>query len=238
MGRKKEDFTGRVFNRLTVIKENGKTKSGDILWLCQCNCENKTLLNITASNLRRKHTQSCGCLQKENLSKAKKKYNTYDLSGEYGIGYTNKGEEFYFDLEDYDKIKDYCWYYSKNGYVISNKNDNTIYLHRLILNLNITPFNGDHKIGRKKDNRKKYLRECTQSQNSMNKEIQSNNTSGVVGVNYFKPNNKWRAYITLNGKQIHLGYFNNKEDAIEVRKQAEEEYFGEFSFDNSRECNI
>lgn len=238
MGRKKEDFTGRVFNRLTVIKENGKTKSGDILWLCQCNCENKTLLNITASNLRREHTQSCGCLQKENLSKAKKKYNTYDLSGEYGIGYTNKGEEFYFDLEDYDKIKDYCWYYSKNGYVISNKNDNTIYLHRLILNLNITPFNGDHKIGRKKDNRKKYLRECTQSQNSMNKEIQSNNTSGVVGVNYFKPNNKWRAYITLNGKQIHLGYFNNKEDAIEVRKQAEEEYFGEFSFDNSRECNI
>lgn len=238
MGRKKEDFTGRVFNRLTVIKENGKTKSGDILWLCQCNCENKTLLNVTASNLRREHTQSCGCLQKENLSKVKKKYNVYDLSGEYGIGYTTKGEEFYFDLEDYDKIKDYCWYYSKNGYVISNKNDNTIYLHRLILNLNITPFNGDHKIGRKKDNRKKYLRECTQSQNSMNKEIQSNNTSGVVGVNYFKPNNKWRAYITLNGKQIHLGYFNNKEDAIEVRKQAEEEYFGEFSFDNSRECNI
>ena len=187
MGRKKEDFTGRVFNRLTVIKENGKTKSGDILWLCQCNCENKTLLNVTASNLRKEHTQSCGCLQKENLSKAKKKYNIYDLSGEYGIGYTTNGEEFYFDLEDYDKIKNYCWYYSKNGYVISHdKNYNTIYLHRLILNLNITPFNGDHKIGRKKDNRKKYLRECTQSQNSMNKEKQSNNTSGVVGVNYFE----------------------------------------------------
>lgn len=31
--------------------------------------------------------------------------NTYDLSGEYGIGYTTKGEEFWFDLEDYDKIK-------------------------------------------------------------------------------------------------------------------------------------
>ena len=42
------------------------------------------------------------------MSETFKKYNTYDLSGEYGIGYTSKGEEFYFDLDDYDKIKDYC----------------------------------------------------------------------------------------------------------------------------------
>lgn len=31
-------------------------------------------------------------------------FNKYDLSGEYGIGYTSKGEEFYFDLEDYKKM--------------------------------------------------------------------------------------------------------------------------------------
>ena len=35
-----------------------------------------------------------------------KKYNTYDLSGEYGIGYSNSGKEFYFDLDDYDLIKE------------------------------------------------------------------------------------------------------------------------------------
>ena len=46
-----------------------------------------------------------------------KKYNTYDLTGEYGIGYTSKDEEFYFDLEDYDKIKDYCWRITMQGYV-------------------------------------------------------------------------------------------------------------------------
>ena len=37
--------------------------------------------------------------------------NKYDLSGEYGIGWTHNTEhEFYFDLEDYDIIKYYCWY--------------------------------------------------------------------------------------------------------------------------------
>ena len=47
-------------------------------------------------------------------SKCNKKYNKYDLSGEYGIGWTsNTNQEFYFDLEDYDKIKDYCWIYNK-----------------------------------------------------------------------------------------------------------------------------
>ena len=61
-----------------------------------------------------------------------KKYNTYDLSGEYGIGYTSKGEEFWFDLNDYNKIKDYCWYYNSNGYLCSqNANCKHIYFHRL-----------------------------------------------------------------------------------------------------------
>ncbi|WP_368488451.1 hypothetical protein [Clostridium sp. BJN0013] len=39
----------------------------------------------------------------------KYKYNTYDLTGEYGIGYDAKGNIFYFDLEDYDRIKDFYW---------------------------------------------------------------------------------------------------------------------------------
>lgn len=33
------------------------------------------------------------------------KHNTYDLSGDFGIGYTDKGEKFYFDISDYEKIK-------------------------------------------------------------------------------------------------------------------------------------
>ena len=49
-----------------------------------------------------------------------KQYNNYDLSGEYGIGYLFNGEEFYFGLEDYDKIKNYCWYKDSGGYIRTN----------------------------------------------------------------------------------------------------------------------
>ena len=107
-------------------------------------------------------TKSCGCFWK----------NTYDLSGEYGIGYTNKGEEFYFDLEDYDKIKDYTWYINNKGYVFSGKDE--ILMHRLVTNCpdNLIP---DHIHGEKSttDNRKSNLRIVNRSQNSMNVKIQS-----------------------------------------------------------------
>ena len=37
----------------------------------------------------------------------------------------------------------------------------------------------------------------------------------------------------LNYKRMHLGDFDEFEDAVDARKQAEEKYFGEFSYDNS-----
>jgi hypothetical protein len=52
----------------------------------------------------------------------------------------------------------------------------------------------------------------------------STNTSGVTGVNWLKKNKKWRAYITVDNKQINLGSFENKEDAIKARKDAEIKY--------------
>lgn len=68
------------------------------------------------------------------ISESKKKKNTYDLSGEYGIGYTEKGECFYFDLSDYNKIKDYYWRISKQGYIVAHdkKNHTEISMHQLI----------------------------------------------------------------------------------------------------------
>ena len=105
------DLTGRKFGRLTVIKraEDYISPNGSKApqWLCECECGNEII--VVGGRLTKKNgTKSCGCLQKERASqvgKNNKKFNTYDLSKEYGIGYTFKGEEFYFDLEDYDKIK-------------------------------------------------------------------------------------------------------------------------------------
>lgn len=118
-----KSLSGQIFGRLKVIERCGSDKHGKALWKCKCGCGGDEYIIATTSQLTTHHTQSCGCLQKERTSQSNKKYNTYDLSGEYGIGYTSKGEEFYFDLEDYEKIKDYCWCFS-DGYLIApNKNN-------------------------------------------------------------------------------------------------------------------
>lgn len=98
----------------------------------------------------------------------------------------------------------------------------------------------DHKDGElsRKDNRKSNLRIATRSQNQMNKGKQKNNKSGVVGVGWHKTSGKWAAYIAVDNKQIHLGLFDNFEDAVKARKEAEDKYFGEFSYDNSQSYNI
>lgn len=44
----------------------------------------------------------------------------------------------------------------------------------------------------------------------------------VAGICWSKTNSKWKAYIKIDGKQKHLGYFANLDDAIQARKEAEE----------------
>ena len=162
----------------------------------------------------------------------KKRFNTYDISGEYGIGYTFKGEEFYFDLEDYNLIKNYCWCVDRYGYVRGNVYKDKIKFHRLVTNCNDDMI-VDHINHNKLDNRKINLRICNKHENNMNKSILSSNTSGVTGVTFDKNKNKWMAQIGYKGKNIYLGRYTNFEDAVNARKEAEEKYFGEYSYENS-----
>ena len=46
------------------------------------------------------------------------------------------------------------------------------------------------------------------------------------------------AYIAIDKKQIHLGLFDKFEDAVKARKEAEDKYFGEWSYDNSKDYKI
>ena len=113
------------------IESNGRRRAR---WLCDCDCGNKTI--VIDNNLSRKNgTKSCGCLRQNFAYNLNKQCNIYDLSGEYGIGYTSKGEEFWFDLEDYDKIENYSWYINNRGYVCAKINNKQILLHRFILQL-------------------------------------------------------------------------------------------------------
>ena len=58
--------------------------------------------------------------------------------------------------------------------------------------------------------------------------LSKNNTSGVKGVRWSKPMDKWRASITFKGKDYHLGYYDDLDKATMIRRTAEEELFGGF----------
>ncbi len=86
----------------------------------------------------------------------------------------------------------------------------------------------DHIDNNKQNNNIINLRFATIQQNCQNRSLSSKNTSGTKGVCWNKKTMKWRAYIKINGKTIHLGYFINKDDAINIRIQRAKNEFGEF----------
>ena len=56
------DMTGQRFGRL-VVKERAVNRGEQTYWICICDCGNTKVAR--ASDLRRGHTKSCGCLHKE-----------------------------------------------------------------------------------------------------------------------------------------------------------------------------
>lgn len=239
----KKDLTGKKFSKLTVLRQgpdliySGGRRSA---WWCRCDCGNENELLIDGYSLRSNHTKSCGCIHKDSFSDN----NVYDISGEYCTCTMLDGNKFIFDIDDYDLIKKYNWHYCGRNYIgttIYNKEKKkheTVMLHRLIMGIQDKSWKEvvvDHINGDIYDNRKSNLRVVTQAQNSMNQKKSKNNTSGVSGV--YSHNNKWCAHIKLNGENIFLGIFENFDDAVMARKNAEDKYFGEYSYDNSRANN-
>lgn len=81
----------------------------------------------------------------------------------------------------------------------------------------------DHINHVRNDNRIGNLRNVSPTENGRNKDLCSDNKSGVNGVSWHKRDKRWRAHIVIARKQIHLGNFINKEDAIAARFAADKE---------------
>lgn len=219
--RKLIDLTGQKFGKLTVIQRDNLTNKKDTYWLCECECNSGQYVSVLGYNLKNGHTNSCGCIRKEKTKN--KKYNTYNLSEEYGIGWTTSGEEFYFDLEDYEKIKDYTWRF-KDGYIVSTDNPG-IRFHRLVTGANENEII-DHIDRNKQNNRKNNLRLATHQQNGFNIKKPVTNTSGIIGVCWHKKSGKWLSRIKHNDINYNLGLFSDINEAIKIRLESELKYFG------------
>lgn len=109
-----------------------------------------------------------------------------------------------------------------------------ISMHRFILGLSFgDPLTGDH-VSRidTLNNADHNLRFANDNDQQHNKGLCKLNSSGYKGVYFFKRVRRWRAAIKINGKSIHLGYYDIAEDAARVYDKAAIEMFGEFAVTN------
>lgn len=54
-------------SRLIVIKQNGRTNAGAVIWECRCSCGSNKKICATPRDIRSGHTKSCGCLRREHF---------------------------------------------------------------------------------------------------------------------------------------------------------------------------
>tara|TARA_R110002020_G_scaffold474464_2_gene705997 strand:- start:197 stop:709 length:513 start_codon:yes stop_codon:yes gene_type:complete len=82
----------------------------------------------------------------------------------------------------------------------------------------------DHINGVRDDNRFENLRSVTQAENNKNRRKNKDNKSGFTGVSWDKASSKWKAQIRYSGQKIHLGYFDDLEDAVIAREAGNIKY--------------
>jgi len=132
------------------------------------------------------------------------------------------------DDEDYKRLNRYKWYAYKDRNRWYARRFVSVAMHRTVIKVPDS-VKLDHKNGNGLDNQKVNLRRATNSQNSANRQIQSNNTSGYKGAQFDKRRNRWIARIRVSGRLLHLGTFPNAESAARAYDLKAKEVFGEFA---------
>jgi hypothetical protein len=114
----------------------------------------------------------------------------------------------------------------RKGYRVGSLFNKSYRASRIIFKLmtDIDPDKVDHEDGDRLNNRWVNLRDVNGFQNQQNMKKPITNTSGHVGVCWNTDKNCWTARLKTNGKNIHLGHFKEKDDAIAARKQGNIDY--------------
>ncbi len=136
--------------------------------------------------------------------------------------------------DNFERLSKHRWHMN-NGYprryngprFKATGNRGTTPMHAEVLE--VPPgFLPDHSDRDKTNNTRENLRVVTYAANSRNRGVQKNNSSGVRGVLWHKRDKKWYAYIKVDRKIIHLGYFKELKEATAVRLAAAIKYHGEY----------
>jgi hypothetical protein len=223
------EIIGKTFGRLTV-KRRIESKNGKRMYFCECSCGGKK--NVAGYEIRNGNVKSCGCLAieaKHRNGKANKKYNEYFQIDDFTMGcYAHNNREiFYFDKEDFEKVRNCCWLIDADNYARTKLNGKSVLFHQLIMD-----FPGcevDHKDRNRRNNKKENLRRATDGQNAINASMRKDNVTGVKGVSWNDTNKNWRSILDLNYERVLDKSFKNFFDAVVCRLNAEKQYYKEFA---------
>lgn len=149
------------------------------------------------------------------------------------------------DDDDFERLSRYKWQisigkkgkgtpYAKRSTSKSGKKFG-IYMHREVLNISVErgKFGLDHIDGDSLNNQKANLRLATYGQNAMNRRTPKHSTP-FKGVTLCKAMGKFQAYIQIEKKLKHLGFFEKCEDAAMAYDVAAIAHFGEFALTNQQ----
>lgn len=139
--------------------------------------------------------------------------------------------------EDYASLNRYKWTADERRikgrvfwYARRNERGCKIYMHQEVAaSMGIAGTRIDHHDGDGLNNQRDNLRPATHQQNLQNKRKAANCTSRFKGVSWDKRRSTWRAYIVLDYRQKHLGYFTTEEAASAAYARAARRLFKEFA---------
>lgn len=131
------------------------------------------------------------------------------------------------DAEDYYEISQHRWFKQPSGYVVRNiphpdpdKKQTVMSLHRAVMGLKYGDSQKvDHIDHDLLNNRKANLRLCTHALNHQNRKSHKGSSSQYRGVGWRKDRGDWAAYGVLDGKQKHIGFFDDEDAAGLAAKQ-------------------
>lgn len=214
------DLTGQKIGRLTVIERSENNKHGQTTYFCKCDCGETKV--VCGHSLRKGTTQSCGCLNVEVVKKMRTKHGYAPWNGKKPAIYTIwKGMRQRCNNPNHPKYKDY----GGRGIKVCDRWQNSF--EAFLEDMGERP-SLKHSIDRKDvdgDYEPSNCRWALPDTQARNVRVSKKNISGKSGVLWNKDHSKWRVSIPIKGKNKHIGYFDDINEAIHAREQAEIKYW-------------